>query len=96
MSHPARRTVNATQGERPGKEEGKGMSDLVGLARRYVQLSDELASVRGEIAKAVLNGGVAANLSALRQRGDPAERGRSRSIQMRFWLSKPSRESSSF
>ena len=32
------------------------MSDLVGLARRYVALSDELESVRGEIAKAVLNG----------------------------------------
>lgn len=33
------------------------MSDLVVLARRFVQLSDELETVRGEIAKAVLNGG---------------------------------------
>jgi hypothetical protein len=33
------------------------VSDLVELARRYVTLSDELANVRGEIAKAVLNGG---------------------------------------
>jgi hypothetical protein len=33
------------------------MSDLVELAGRYVALSDELAGVRGEIAKAVLNGG---------------------------------------
>jgi hypothetical protein len=33
------------------------MSDLVELARRYVSLSDQLESVRGEIAKAVLNGG---------------------------------------
>ena len=32
------------------------MSDLVELARRYVSLSDQLESVRGEIAKAVLNG----------------------------------------
>jgi hypothetical protein len=33
------------------------MSDLVVLARRYVALSDQLEAVRGEIAKAVLNGG---------------------------------------
>jgi hypothetical protein len=33
------------------------MSDLVALARRFVSLSDELESVRGEIKHAVLNGG---------------------------------------
>jgi predicted Rossmann fold nucleotide-binding protein DprA/Smf involved in DNA uptake len=33
------------------------VSDLVELARRYVTLSDQLEAVRGEIAKAVLNGG---------------------------------------
>ena len=32
------------------------MSDLVELARRFVQLSDELESVRGEIKLAVVNG----------------------------------------
>jgi hypothetical protein len=32
------------------------VSDLVELARRYVALSDQLEAVRGEIARAVLNG----------------------------------------
>jgi Winged helix-turn-helix DNA-binding len=35
----------------------QGWRDLVELARRYVSLSDQLEAVRGEIAKAVLNGG---------------------------------------
>ena len=33
------------------------MSDLVTLARKFVDLSDQLEAVRAEIAKAVLNGG---------------------------------------
>ena len=32
-------------------------ADLVTLARRFVQVSDELEVLRGEIARAVLNGG---------------------------------------
>jgi hypothetical protein len=42
------------------------MSDLVGLARRYVALSDQLETVRSEIAKAVLNGGGGAGPNPIR------------------------------
>jgi hypothetical protein len=44
------------------------MSDLVELARRYVSLSDQLESVRGEIKLAVLNG------EGPRENPTPAER----------------------
>ena len=46
------------QGDPPRRaatKEGQ-VSDLVELARRYVALSDQLEAVRGEIARAVLNG----------------------------------------
>ena len=41
---------------RESRRGGKG-AGLVELARRYVTLSDELETVRSEIARAVLNGG---------------------------------------
>jgi hypothetical protein len=47
------------------------VNDLVELARRFVSLSDELESVRGEIKHAVLNGGGSA---AITPRPTPARK----------------------
>jgi hypothetical protein len=57
------------------------MSDLVDLARRYVALSDQLEAVRGEIARAVLNGAGPCLSSADRPASRQAKsRTRSRSL----------------
>ena len=60
------------------------MTDLVGLARRYVALSDELESIRGEIAKAVLNGGdPSAPFVNAQRRGGKASQGSRSQLQSR-------------